>query len=167
MGTAYSVEGGQASDDLAFVVGRAPCEQLAVAHLRLERRSSPQVERLGGLYIIVVVKQQRARREALSAPHNHGSARCGQKLRAYAMAFEHLRYQAGALLQALMLGRHARLGAQANSLRYAFIQIRLQVSVYLFCVVRHCITSCFSWGEFSYKKEEAANTGSPPPLAAL
>src|SRR5438093_8102955 len=49
----------KARDEVAFVVGYAACEQMAIAFGRLERRGVPLVERIGRLYVVVVVDQQR------------------------------------------------------------------------------------------------------------
>ncbi len=42
---------------LAFIVGGAAAKQISVAHGRLEGRGGPQIERLGGLHVIVAVKK--------------------------------------------------------------------------------------------------------------
>ncbi len=47
--------------ELALVVHRAPGEELAVTHLRLEGRRRPLVQRLRGLDIVVAVDQHRGR----------------------------------------------------------------------------------------------------------
>ena len=44
---------------LALIVGRAAAKQIAVAHRRLKRGTGPQVQRLGGLHVIVPVKKNR------------------------------------------------------------------------------------------------------------
>src|SRR5713101_2818807 len=43
--------------DLAFVVGGAASKEIAVSHGRFECRRSPEIERLGGLHVIVPVKE--------------------------------------------------------------------------------------------------------------
>ena len=54
--------------ELAFVVDRTAREDLAVAHRRLEGRAVPQLERLGGLHVVVAVDEHRLRARLGLAP---------------------------------------------------------------------------------------------------
>jgi pimeloyl-ACP methyl ester carboxylesterase len=67
----HGVDRGQPADQLAFVVGDAAREQLAVAARQLERRRVPQLQRLGRLDIVVVVAQQRALAGAIRLAQHH------------------------------------------------------------------------------------------------
>src|SRR3989442_11526214 len=62
----------QQAEDLPLVVGGAAREQPAVAHARLEWRRGPLVERIGRLYVVVPVEEQRRRAGHLGpdAPHD-------------------------------------------------------------------------------------------------
>src|SRR6267378_2433787 len=44
---------------LALVVGGAATEEIAVAHGGFESRSGPEIERLGGLHVVVAVEKDR------------------------------------------------------------------------------------------------------------
>ena len=55
-------------EELAFVVDRAAREDLSVAHRRLERRAVPELERLGGLHVVVAVDEHRRRARRRLAP---------------------------------------------------------------------------------------------------
>src|SRR5882762_3205777 len=45
--------------NLAFVVGGAAAEEIAVAHGGFEGRSGPEIERLGGLHVVVAIEKNR------------------------------------------------------------------------------------------------------------
>ena len=49
-------------EELAFVVDRAARKDLSVADRRLERRAVPEIERLGGLHVVVAVDENRLAR---------------------------------------------------------------------------------------------------------
>ena len=53
-------------EELAFVVHRSAREDVSVAHRRLERRRRPQLERLGGLNVVVAVDENRRRSRRIS-----------------------------------------------------------------------------------------------------
>src|SRR6266436_1471867 len=44
---------------LAFVVGGAAAEEIAVAHGGFESGSGPEIERLGGLHVVVAIEKNR------------------------------------------------------------------------------------------------------------
>ncbi len=49
----------EAAHEIAFVIGDAAREQLAISHVRIKRRRRPQVDGIGRLHIVVIVDQQR------------------------------------------------------------------------------------------------------------
>ena len=50
-------EGLQMNVYLPLIVGRAPAENVSVAHLGLERRRSPELKRFGGLYVVMPIEK--------------------------------------------------------------------------------------------------------------
>jgi len=104
---------GETDSELAFVVGRPAREQLPVALRRLERRRVPQLERVDGLDVVVVVEQQREVALAALLPVDSGCARVGAELlRLEAGAGEHLLDEGGRLVERPPLRGDARLAAE-------------------------------------------------------
>ena len=56
-GLLQGVEGADVDMDLAFVVGGAAAEEIAAANGGLEGRRGPQIERLGGLNVVMAVEK--------------------------------------------------------------------------------------------------------------
>ena len=97
---------------LTLVVHGAAGEQVAVAHLRLERRALPLLQRLRGLHVVVAVDEQRGRALRRAAPlaQHHGVPRRGDDLHGEPGLAHALRQPLGGargVVLVLALGAHA------------------------------------------------------------
>lgn len=130
IGGAQGANGCQARGDLALVVRDAPCVQLAVALRRLKGRRVPQVERLGGLDVIVVVEQEGERAAApLLAIDRRWRPLGAQPLRLKTRIAQQRFGQVGSLIDAHALRPHARLAAEMLDQRPRFSLVGFQVGL--------------------------------------
>lgn len=110
---------------LALIVRRAACEQLAVALCWLERRRFPEVERIDGLDVVMVIEQECEIAAARLVGVDSRRPTDGAKLaRLEAIAREQLFDETGGLVERPILRGDARRAAKYLEMRRASCVIR-------------------------------------------